>query len=121
MHTTKALVIPTADALAFEAAAALDAYEEQLASLRRTGPDPECIAALQRELHRVCSRSPRLPQLQSACVALLLAHHRLLAELADGNSQAGSERASTVRRIHEESLQLLRRECRMLFLAAHLH
>lgn len=121
MNATKALVMPSADALAFQAAAALDAYKEQLASLRRWGPDPDGIAALQRELRRVCSRFSRLPQLQSARVALLLVHLRLLAELARGSPQAGRDGESTAGRVHEESLQMLRRECRALLLAAHLH
>src|SRR5690606_33173792 len=72
----------SSEAVAFEAAAALEAYEDQLLALRRLGAHPQRIAIAQRELRRACGSCLRLPQLAGASVALLLAHHRLLAELA---------------------------------------
>jgi hypothetical protein len=70
------------DALAFEAAAALEAYEERLLALRGVGTHLRNVAEVQRELGRVCNCCLRLPQLAGASVDLLLAHHKLLADLA---------------------------------------
>lgn len=108
------------EAVAFEAAAALDAYEDQLLALR-LGPHPQGVARIQRELRRACSCCLRLPQLSGASVALLLAHHRLLADLTRrGEDRAGAAGAAGLRDV-EQCLATLQRACRELFLAPHLH
>lgn len=109
------------EAVAFEAAAALEAYEDQLLALRAPGVDPRRIAAVQRELRRVCSCCLRLPQLSGASIALLLAHHRLLAELARaGEHRARHAPAAGLREV-EQCVAALQRACRELFLAPHRH
>lgn len=109
------------DALAFEAAAALEAYEEQLLAMRGPGAAPRGAALIQRELTRVCGCCLRLPQLAGASVGLMIAHHRLLADLAsrgeDGRTAPGAARLQEV----EQCLAILQRSCRELFLAPHLH
>jgi hypothetical protein len=107
------------DAIAFETAAALEVYEEQLILLQRRVEEPGQIAALESAVCRACRCALRLPQLAGASVALLLAHHRLLAELARG-PRAEEACSSTVRSV-EACVHVLLRECRLLFLARHLH
>ena len=107
------------DALAFEAAAALDAYEEHLLTLRRHGAQPWRIALFHRQLRRVCSCCLGLPQVSGASVALLLAHHRWLAELCAEGRLADAAAPSLV--AVEQCLGSLQRACRELFVAPHLH
>lgn len=109
------------NAMAFEAAAALEAYEDQLAATRRLGAHPARIAVLQRELRRVCGCCLRLPQLSVGSVALLLAHHRLLAELARPDREPAAAPVAALRRDVEQCVATLQRACRELFLAPHLH
>lgn len=105
------------DTLAFEAAAALAAYEEQLDTLQRSGPHPRSVAAIQGALGHLCNRCLRLPQLSGAGISLLLAHHRMLAELARGPVAAPAAGLQEL----ERCIRTLRRACRELFLAPHLH
>ena len=104
-------------AMAFEATAALDRYEEQLAALRRQGAAAETVVRAQAELHRICDVCLHLPRLSSAALDLLLSHHRLLAELARGQGAPARASQDSV----DRCIALLRRECRGLFVAAHLH
>jgi hypothetical protein len=108
------------DAIAFEAAAALDAYEEQLLTVRRIGAHPHQLASTQMELRRVCNCCLRLPQLSGPGLALLLAHHRLLAEWASGHKEGVVDAASPSLATVEQCLASLQRRCRELFLAPHL-
>lgn len=107
------------DTLAFELAAALDAYEEQLALLR-SAPTAAAAAQLQRKLHRVCHGCGGLPQLAAAAVALMLAHHGLLADLMrdDRNESARPLRPCFL--AVEQSVRVLQRHCREMFLAPYL-
>jgi hypothetical protein len=108
------------EAVAFEAAAALDAYEDQLFAMRRLGANQLRIATIQKEMKRVCSCCHRLPQLSGASIALLLAHHRLLAKLAStGEDNAGLPAAGSQE--VEQCVLTLQRACRELFLAPRLH
>lgn len=110
-----------AETVAFEAAAALEAYDEQLLAMRELGFDPRRVALIQRELRRVCSCSLRLPQLSGPSLALLLAHHRLLADLArSGEGEAGTSEPAELQEV-EQCVVTLYRACRELFLATHLH
>lgn len=108
------------DTLAFELAAALDAYEEQLAAVRRR-PTADAAAQLQRRLHRVCHSCPGLPQLAAATVALMLAHHGLLSDLMrDGRSERTPSVQPSMQAL-EQSVRSLQRQCREMFLAPYLH
>lgn len=109
------------EAVAFEAAAALEAYEHQLLAMRRPGAQPRRIATIQRELRRVCGCCLRLPQLSGASLALLLAHHRLLAELARSDADQAVRPAAAALQEVEQCVVILQRACRELFLAPHLH
>lgn len=109
------------EAVAFEAAAALEAYEDQLLAMRRSGVHPQGVARVQGELRRVCGCCLRLPQLAGASVALLLAHHRLLAELARRGADGAAAPAAARLQEVEQCLATLHRACRELFLAPHLH
>ncbi len=109
------------EAIAFEAAAALEDYEAHLLAMHRPGARPRSVATFQKELSRVRSCCLRLPQLSGASVALLLAHHKLLAELARGDGdKALALRAVELQRV-EQCVVALQRACRELFLARHLH
>ena len=107
------------DTIAFEAAAALDAYEEQLASLRRPGASPGRVASMQVELRRICSLCLVLPQLSASSLALLLAHHRLLAVLAGSTPGLAAEHRASFDAV-EQCVRGLRRQCSELFRAPHL-
>jgi hypothetical protein len=108
------------DAIAFEAAAALDAYEEQLLTVRRTGPDPHRFVRLQVALRRVCNCCLHWPQLSAPSIALLLAHHGLLAELARmGEGRAADASPASMEAV-EQCVAMLQRRCRELLLAPHL-
>lgn len=109
------------EAVAFEAAAALETYEDRLLAMRELGADPQRIALVQRELRRVCSWCMRLPRLSGPSLALLLAHHRLLAALARSGEDAAQASETAGLREVQESVATLHRACRELFLAAHLH
>lgn len=109
------------EAVAFKAAAALEAYEDGLLAMRRSGVHPQAVARVQKELRRVCSCCLRLPQLSGASVALLLAHHRLLARLARRGENAAVAPGAALLQEVEQCLATLRRACRQLFLAPHLH
>ncbi|QJW85380.1 hypothetical protein HK414_24450 [Ramlibacter terrae] len=61
-----------------------------------------------------------MPQLSVASVALLLAHHRLLADLAFSEAQPPRVPECNTREV-EQCLADLRRACRELFLSPHLH
>ncbi len=107
------------DILAFELAAALDSYEEQLAAAPRL-PTADAAAQLQRRLHGICHCCMGLPQLASASVALMLAHHGLLADLMRDDRVEGSP--SVHLRLHalERVVGELQRQCRAMFLAPYL-
>lgn len=113
MHTT--------DAIAFEAAAALDGYEARLGLLSEASARPSDLAQADAEIRNVCRWCAHLPELSVACVALLLSHYRLMGEL----SQRATRRVAAARLAHIQShnacIALLRQQCRMLFLAPHLH
>lgn len=105
------------DTIAFELAAALDAYEEQLAAVRRSR-SPLAVAQLQRRVHRVCRSCLGLPQLAAATVAFVLSHHGVLADLmCDGRAPPAQSRLQAL----DQCIVSLRRQCRELFLAPHLH
>lgn len=106
------------EAMAFEATAALDRYEEQLAFLVE-GDRADSVPRAQAELRRLSDLCLRLPQLASSSLALLLAHHRLLAEMA--RDEGPPPRALACMDAVEECIRVLRRQCRELFVAAHLH
>lgn len=107
--------------VAFEAAAALDAYEDQLSAMRRPGARAARIPMLQAELRRVCYCCLGLPQLSVASVALLLAHHRLVADMTQPERDPAAAPAAASLRDVEQCLATLQRACRDLFLAPHLH
>lgn len=109
------------DAIGFEAAAALDAYEEQLHAMRGLGVQARQVARLQGELRRVCRCCLRIPQLSGPGIDLLLAHHRLLAELARCGEEWLADPVAPGVEAVERCLANLRRACRELFLAPHLH
>ena len=108
---------PFADAIAFEAAAALDAYEERLLRLQQVKAEPALLADGAAELHRACSCCIYLPQLSVACVALLLSHYRLMGRLSGGGAALALADAATALQAHQHCIAALRRSCRELFLA----
>lgn len=109
------------EAVAFEAAAALETYEDRLLAVRELGADPQHVALVQRDLRRVCSCCMRLPGLSGPSLALLLAHHRLLAALARcGEDGAQAAETAGLREV-QDCVATLHRACRGLFLAPHLH
>lgn len=117
--TTTIAAMQCTDAIAFEAAAALDSYGEQLAGLRGEMAAPARIASMQQELRRVCGCCARVPELSGPSIALLLAHHRLLADLARHPEPDAQEDAASMGAV-DQCLALLQRRCRELLLAPHL-
>lgn len=109
------------EAFAFEAAAALDAYEEQLLAIRHHGADPLAVARIQKALRQACGCCLRLPQLAGPSVSLLLAHHRLFAQLAPRAGECAGVPATIGFDEVEGCIASLHRACRDLFLAPHLH
>lgn len=107
------------DTIAFEAAAALDAYGEHLAGLHGGSAAPARIASMQQELRRICSCCARVPELSGPSIALLLAHHRLLADLARHPDPDAREDAASMLAV-DQCLALLQRRCREMLLAPHL-
>ncbi|MEJ8838822.1 hypothetical protein [Ramlibacter sp. AN1133] len=109
-----------AHAIAFEAAAALDQYESDLAFLRDGDAQACDFARADAEVRAACSRCMRLPQLCVDAIALLLSHHRLLAEL--GRPGEARARHAPLARLqsHQRCIARLRRQCRKLFIAPHL-
>ena len=109
------------DALGFQAAAALEAYEELLPGVCRPDADPGRTGLLQLALRRVCTCCLGSAQLSGAALGLLLAHHALLSELTrSGGDLSDAAAAQALRRV-EECVHVLKRACRELFLAPHLH
>lgn len=107
------------DTAAFEATAALEAYEDQLRALRRCGARESVIAPLHEALRRVSANCLRLPQLSGPSLALLLAHHRLLADLSHAGGAAARAPSGARLLELEQCMGTLRRACRELFLARH--
>jgi hypothetical protein len=109
------------DAIAFEAAAALDAYEERVLRLRQARAEPALLAHAGSDLHRVCGCCIHLPQLSVGCVTLLLSHYRLMRRLAGGNGALPAADRSQALEAHQRCIAALRRSCRELLLAPRLH
>jgi hypothetical protein len=108
-----------ADAAAFRAAAALDAYEEQFASLHAPAADWQVVVHTSQLVHRACRCCAEVPRLRVASVNLLLSHHRLMATLLQHPAAArGSVGAAA--RAHLATLAELRQQCRDLFVSPHL-
>lgn len=114
------MLVQGTDAIAFEAAAALETYEEQLAALRCARTGPGGIASMQTALRRICGVCLCLPQLSTATLAVLLAHHRLLADLARAGMSPAAGWCSASFDAVEQSVRVLQRKCRELFLAPQL-
>jgi hypothetical protein len=110
-----------ADAAGFQVAAALEAYEEQLVGVCRESGDPARTGRLQAALRKVCSCCLGLPQLSAAALALLIAHHRFLADLSRSGGDPAAPAPACSLRIVEQCVQFLKRHCREMFLAPHLH
>ena len=108
-------------AIAFEAAAALDAYEEGLLRLRQSRAEPALLAHAGTDLHRVCGCCIHLPQLSVGCVTLLLSHYRLMRRLAGGSGALAEAEGRTALEAHQRCIAALRRSCRELLLAPRLH
>jgi hypothetical protein len=104
------------DITAFELAASLDAYEEQLAVVRRAG-SPLAVAQLQKSVHRVCRSCMGLPQLAVASVAFLLAHHGFLADLMREGGGAGAPSTQLAMQALDQCVRSLHRQCRELLVA----
>ncbi|MBC5785444.1 hypothetical protein H8N03_21025 [Ramlibacter sp. USB13] len=110
--------VRTPDTIAFEAAAALDAYEARMARMARGVATPADLALAAGDLHRLCARCMHLPRVSASCIGLLLSHYRLLASLAGADDAC---LAPSLRRAHQACIERLRQECREFFLAPHLH
>ncbi len=110
-----------ADAIGFQAAAALEAYEEDLAGLLARGADAAAMARLQLRLRQACTCCLPLPQLSASAVALMLAHHRFLADFCRSGGNAAQPEAARSLRTLEHCAAVLKGGCRELFVAAHLH
>lgn len=108
------------DILAFELAAALDAYEEQLAALASTGRLIG-VAQLQRTLHQVSQSCVGLPQLAGATVDLVLSHHGFVADLMRDGGSGGAPASEESVQALEHCVRSLQRQCRQMFVAPHLH
>lgn len=109
------------DAIAFEAAAALDAYEAELALLARRGAHASELACADAAVRRACSWCMRLPQLSVASLALLLSHYGILSELSRRGPAGGAAAPLVQMQAHQACIRRLRRQCRELFVSARLH
>jgi hypothetical protein len=108
------------DAIAFEAAAALDDYEAELALVAGGGANASELARTDAAVRRTCGWCMRLPQLSVDAVALLLSHYRVLSELSRPRAPARPAAALVPLQAHQACIQRLRRHCRQLLLAPHL-
>jgi hypothetical protein len=109
------------DAIAFEAAAALDGYEARLGLLSRADVNPSDFGRADADIRKVCCWCVHLPQPSVCCVALLLSHYHLMSELSQ--ELTGRLAPARLARIqsHNAYIAQLRHQCRSLFLAPHLH
>jgi hypothetical protein len=105
------------DAIALEAAAALENYEAELAVVARGGANASRLARADAAVRRTCSWCMRLPQLSVDAVALLLSHYRVLSELSRPRAPARRAAALLPLQAHQACIQRLRRHCRELALA----
>lgn len=108
------------DAIAFEAATALDAYEARLEVLFRSDAQPWMIAQTDAEIRQIWCWCLHLPQLSMACVALLLSHYRLMGELGSQATKRGTAARLAHIQSHTACIAFLRQQCGMLLFPARL-
>jgi hypothetical protein len=101
------------DAIAFQLAAALDAYDVTFESLMRNWPDIDLYHSASASMDELRMYSAALPQLSVQYVSLLIAHAELVHALwknAKGKAVA-DEVLATARDDHRSAISALRRKC----------
>lgn len=100
------------DALAFQAMAALDAYEMGLEQLMQNWPDPELYARVGHDLDSAKIYCAGIAGMTSAWVTVLISHTELMQAL--WRQHAGSKGASTCADLladHLQTVHYLRNRC----------
>lgn len=108
------------DAVAFQAAAALESYEEHLLCACEDGCRLLELTVAESDLQHLRSTCTRLPQLRAPLLELLLSHSRLLAQGAAPDCAHVRTALEAGLQQHRECISSLRRHCRELFVAPHL-
>lgn len=107
------------DAVAFQAAVALESYEEHLLCACEDGCRLLEMAEAESDLQQLRSTCTRLPQLRAPLLELLISHSRLLAQGAAPEAGLPAGIPGGLQQ-HRECISSLRRRCRELFVAPHL-
>lgn len=109
---------PAFDAIAFQLAAALEKYDEDVGTMVDTWLDMEVYRAVSDQVEDIRMLTAALPQLSVAWVELLIAHAELvhsLWRLRFREDEIDRGKLAEVRTRHNDALQALRNRCvRML-------
>jgi hypothetical protein len=102
------------DAIAFQLAAALDAYDITFESLMRDWPDIDLYHSASASMDELRMYSAALPQLSVQYITLLIAHAELVHCLwkhASGAEPVPAVQLETARSDHRAAITGLRRKC----------
>jgi hypothetical protein len=111
---------PILDAIAFQLAAALERYEQDVGVMMDTWLDMDLYRQVSEQVDQIRLYSAALPQLSVPWVELLIAHAELVHQMwraenvrpapaGDAITQARERHAQAVRRLHQGCLRLLAR------------
>lgn len=104
---------PAADAVAFQLAAALESYNDDVERMVETWLDMELYRAVSEKIEEIRALSAYLPQLAVHWVELLIAHTELVHTLWRAQ-QAADRQAQEVQRVrehHAACIASLRKRC----------
>lgn len=109
---------PALTAVAFQLAAALEAYEQEVAALLAAPVDPELYRRVSSRMDAMRMYAAALPSASVPWVELLIRHFELLHATWD-RQQQGPEPADVpeLQRQHRAAVQRLARECTQLIAA----
>ena len=101
-------------AIAFQLAATLDAYEQELGRLRLVQPAPDTLAQLAQHFDQMQLYAASLPQLSVSWVALLISRAEFTHDLwrAQGAPEPGN--LQILLEQHKEAIDGLRSRCRRM-------
>jgi hypothetical protein len=105
---------PAFDAIAFQLAAALDRYDQDVGAMVETWLDMELYRCVSDEVEHIRLLSASLPQLSVAWVELLIAHAELvhsLWRLRFNDDATDRVKLDEVRARHNDCVQSLRKRC----------
>jgi hypothetical protein len=111
---------PALSAIAFQLAAALDAYEQDVAVMVRARFDPDVYQRVSRRMDEMRLYAAALPSLSVAWVEVMIRHFELLHGIWKGvqNPDADAARLQDLHRELRAAVQRLSRKCVQLMPAA---